>query len=51
VDVRGRTAECEDDWSCACILPIYEQQASCLSPPECTDGGDVGVRIECDQGV
>jgi hypothetical protein len=43
--------ECEDDWSCACVLPILEQQLSCTSPPQCTDGGDLGVRIQCDQGV
>jgi hypothetical protein len=43
--------ECANDWTCACILPIYEQQMSCTSTPACTEGGDVGVQIECDQGV
>jgi hypothetical protein len=39
--------ECADDWSCACLQPLYDPAMECT----CTDGGGLGVRISCSSGV
>jgi hypothetical protein len=34
---------CLDNWSCACIQPVYDPTMAC----SCTEGGELGVLLTC----